>query len=73
MDSDNYLTADELRSIIDMIERVKPIWEGLIRSNGPVGFDTHNFNIVVTDSNGEHLGIITWADCGPAYFPNKQD
>jgi len=69
---ENYITSEELRAIANYCETLRPLWDALV--NAPregISIECDAVSLDVYDSNGEKLGIITWADSGPAFYPGE--
>jgi hypothetical protein len=74
MISDKYLLPSELRAIADYCDSLNPLWDALTSGQRDgVSIESDHFELLVYDSNGEHMGYITWSDGGPAFFLNKDD
>lgn len=56
----NYLTTDELREIISLIDALDKVDSCAV-----------SFAVKLYDSNGEEIGRIEQKEAGPVYYPDQ--
>lgn len=70
---ENYITPTEMREIAEFCDSLQPLWESLTSVRNGISFESpSDFDgFAVFDSNGEMLGMVTWAEDGAAFYPTK--